>query len=287
MVRLRHAAPPLPEDSQAPQHPIRRRAGRILVVDDTPMNQEIARALLEKVGFVVDVAADGLSGVMAVRTGDYQLVLMDVQMPGMTGVDVTQRIRVLPEPARSVPVVAMTANVLPDQVSDYKQAGMDAHVGKPIDREQLYAVVDRWMRGPAQSPHAVAVAAVSGAEAPFFDISAYRQLAGLLDEAQAAHHLTKLRDMVGNGCAVTPTFPDAVVRLKNESHVALSQAGILGFIQFSQACKRLDEACGRGSAIDAALSDVQALKGQVLVHAGALLSAPAACALPSARALSG
>ena len=287
LVKLRPAAPLLSEASQVLQHPARRRAGHILVVDDTPMNQEIARALLEKVGFTVDVASDGPSGIAAVRTGDYQLVLMDVQMPGMTGVDATQRIRLLPEPARSVPVVAMTANVLPDQVSDYKQAGMDAHVGKPIDREHLYAVVDRWMRSTVQPKDAVVPVAVTEADRAFFDISAYRQLAELLGEAQAEHYLRKLRDTVRDGFAAAPTSPDAVTRLKEEAHVTSSQAGILGFIQLSQACKRLDEACGRGGDVDAALSDVQALQGEVLAYADALLSESMPSAPPSERALSG
>ena len=117
------------------------------------MNQEIACAVLEQAGYAVDaVASDGPSAVEAVRTGGYQLVLMDVQMPGMTGVDATRRIRALPEPMRSVPVIAMTANVLPDQVSGYKRASMNDHVGKPVDREQLYAAVDGWLQEPAQAP---------------------------------------------------------------------------------------------------------------------------------------
>jgi len=72
------------------------------------------------------------------------MVLMDVQMPGMDGITATQHIRALQHPAHRLPIVAMTANVLPQQVKQFRAAGMDDHIGKPFKRDELYAAVERW-----------------------------------------------------------------------------------------------------------------------------------------------
>lgn len=122
-----------------------RRTGHILLVEDVELNQELARLVLEAAGHSVAVVGDGAAAVMAVRDGDFDLVLMDVQMPGMDGMTATRTIRDLKSPAARIPVIAMTANVLPDEVSRFRQAGMDDHVGKPFDRATLYATIDRWL----------------------------------------------------------------------------------------------------------------------------------------------
>ncbi len=122
-----------------------RRTGRILLVEDVEINQELARLVLEAVGHAVEVVADGAAAVMAVEDGAFDLVLMDVQMPGMDGMTATRLIRRLAVPAARIPVIAMTANVLPDEVRAFREAGMDDHVGKPFDRGALYATIDRWL----------------------------------------------------------------------------------------------------------------------------------------------
>ncbi len=125
--------------SAAPTTPL-----RILVVEDVFINQDIIRAVLEKASHVVDVVSDGADAIAAVQSTRYDIVLMDVQMPGMDGITATQRIRALAHPAKSVPIIAMTANVLPRQISQFRSAGMDDHVGKPFKREELHAAIERW-----------------------------------------------------------------------------------------------------------------------------------------------
>jgi PAS domain S-box-containing protein len=120
-------------------------SGRILLAEDSAINQEIARATLEAAGYAVDVVDDGAAAVHAVMGGDYALVLMDVQMPVMDGVTATRRIRALHGPQRDVPIVAMTANVLTEQVASFLEAGMDGHVGKPFKRPELFAAIDHWL----------------------------------------------------------------------------------------------------------------------------------------------
>jgi signal transduction histidine kinase/AmiR/NasT family two-component response regulator len=123
---------------------------RLLLAEDNEINQEIARTVLEGAGHRVDVVADGAAALMAVEAGGYDLVLMDVQMPVMDGMTATARIRALEGEQRQIPIIAMTANVLPQQVAAFQAAGMDDHVGKPFRREELLSAVERW-RGRASA----------------------------------------------------------------------------------------------------------------------------------------
>jgi signal transduction histidine kinase/CheY-like chemotaxis protein len=139
-------APRLPDSRPAAAAPPAGTGARILLAEDNEINQEIARTVLEAAGHRVDVVGDGAAAVMAVHGGGYDLVLMDVQMPVMDGLTATKRIRALDGPGRLTPIVAMTANVLPQQVAQFRAAGMDDHVGKPFKREELFAAIERWRR---------------------------------------------------------------------------------------------------------------------------------------------
>jgi PAS domain S-box-containing protein len=114
---------------------------RILVADDAAANRELAVAILGGLGVVVETVEDGGEAVEAARTGGYDLILMDVHMPVMDGLDATRAIRSLGgEPGR-VPIIALTANVQPEQVQRCREAGMDDHVGKPIQVAELLRVI--------------------------------------------------------------------------------------------------------------------------------------------------
>ena len=110
---------------------------RVLVVEDNAANRMIVRNILENLGAEVELAEDGASGVEAARTAAPSLILMDVQMPGMDGLEATRRIRALPGPAGLTPIIALTANVLEHQRRAYLECGMDGVVGKPISPAAL------------------------------------------------------------------------------------------------------------------------------------------------------
>ena len=118
---------------------------RLLLVEDNAVNRELIRTMLEPFGIGVETANDGVAGVEAMRQGQYDLVLMDVQMPIMDGLTATREIRAM-EGARgaATPIVAMTANVLPEQIANCLAAGMDDHLGKPINPTKLLETVARW-----------------------------------------------------------------------------------------------------------------------------------------------
>ena len=123
---------------------------RILVVEDNATNRMIATKLLESLGASVDTAADGYLGVEAASRGGFDLILMDVQMPGIDGLEAARRIRALGGPASVAPIVALTANVLSHQKERYLDAGMDGVVGKPISPATLIAEIARL--GQAEPP---------------------------------------------------------------------------------------------------------------------------------------
>lgn len=126
---------------EAPE-PLRR---RLLLVEDSLPLQLVAKAKLEKLGYAVDVAGDGLEALEAVRDGDYGLVLMDVHLPTLDGVAATRDIRMLADPSKAaIPIIALTANAMKGDAEAYLAAGMNGYLSKPIDNEQLEAALERW-----------------------------------------------------------------------------------------------------------------------------------------------
>ncbi len=132
------------EDAGDLQISERYRGARILVVDDEPVNLLVARYLLEDFGFAVDSAEDGLDAVRCAQQTAYALILMDMQMPKLNGLDATRRIRELPGHART-PILAMTANAFADDKARCLAAGMDDFIVKPISPEPLFATLRAWL----------------------------------------------------------------------------------------------------------------------------------------------
>ncbi|MDP1525186.1 MAG: ATP-binding protein [Rhodocyclaceae bacterium] len=122
---------------------------RVLLAEDEPINQEVSSGLLEEAGLQVDLAEDGLEAVALARQNRYALILMDIQMPKLNGVDATRAIRALPGYGQ-IPILAMTANAFDEDRQVCLDAGMDDHIAKPVVPAHLYETLLRWM--PPQSP---------------------------------------------------------------------------------------------------------------------------------------
>lgn len=120
-------------------------AARILMADDAPANRELVTAILRGMGLAIDAVEDGAAAVEAARTGVYDLILMDVHMPVMDGLDATRAIRALPGPAARAPIVALTANVQAEHVRRCLDAGMDDHLAKPVELRALAAALSHWL----------------------------------------------------------------------------------------------------------------------------------------------
>jgi CheY-like chemotaxis protein/HPt (histidine-containing phosphotransfer) domain-containing protein len=119
-------------------------ARRILLVDDNPLNQIVAKAMLVQDGHDVVVVGNGVEAVAAVHERPFDLVLMDMQMPVMDGIEATRRIRASALPVRAIPIVGLSANVMPEQIARCREAGMNDHLGKPIERDMLRQIVATW-----------------------------------------------------------------------------------------------------------------------------------------------
>jgi len=155
-IPLRSAVLPEAED-EAPKLALASRPDdaplRLLVVDDVLANRQIAQAMLRSAGHEVEVAEDGPAALHALANGaTFDAVLMDLQMPGMDGFEATRRIRALPPPSCTVPVIALTASALPDQIDATRRAGMDGHLAKPIDRTALLQLLRTLPAREAEAP---------------------------------------------------------------------------------------------------------------------------------------
>ena len=149
-LRLDKGGPDVPPEPGLPDERIevalRARHGgtRVLLAEDEPVNREVSLALLNDVGLDVDVAEDGQAAVAMARQRDYALILMDMQMPNLDGIDATRLIRLLPGHART-PIVAMTANAFDEDRQVCLAAGMDDHIGKPVDPAILFRTLLKWL----------------------------------------------------------------------------------------------------------------------------------------------
>jgi PAS domain S-box-containing protein len=121
-------------------------ARRLLLAEDVLALQLVTKAKLEKLGYAVEVVGDGAQAVEAARSGDYGLILMDIQMPGVDGVSATQAIRALSDPVKAAtPIIALTANAMKGDEEAYLAAGMNGYLSKPVDNQQLAAMLARWL----------------------------------------------------------------------------------------------------------------------------------------------
>ncbi|MFY9511612.1 MAG: response regulator, partial [Rubrivivax sp.] len=219
---------------------------RVLLAEDNAVNQQIAGEFLAKTGMQVTIANNGIEAVDHVKATAFDLVLMDVQMPEMDGLQATRLIRGLPQ-GRTLPIVAMTASALARDQQDCLAAGMNAHVAKPIDPRELIATLLAWIQ-PAQRPLPAAPEAGIASEATVLEQllpgiavpDALERLAGntrmyrsLLQTYAAQHRADGQR--IEALCAAGNT--EELARLL---HPLASSAGMLGIVSIAHAAQALE-----------------------------------------------
>lgn len=128
------------------------RSCRILLAEDVELNRDIVTTMLEREGHEVVIAHDGRQALVQAQLSRFDLILMDVHMPVMDGIEATRRIRALPGSTGKTPIVALTANVMAGEQERYLGVGMDAVLMKPMDRDRVRAVIREFARHPAEPP---------------------------------------------------------------------------------------------------------------------------------------
>jgi len=242
-----------------PKDPVTKgRTLRILLAEDNKFNQQFATALLRKAGYDVETAENGHQAVDAVRRNDYDVVLMDVQMPELDGVHATQQIRALAPPKNRVPIIVLTAHAMTGAKEQYLKAGMDDYVSKPIQPEILLGKLAKYAVEPATPDDGAAAAggqaendAANAVASPPLDRSRLDALAPMvgpesLGELVATYVANTEKSLAqARKCAIRW---DAQT-LAREAHTIIGAAGNIGAnrvreigIALEQACKSGDQA---------------------------------------------
>jgi two-component system sensor histidine kinase/response regulator len=251
------------EDQPAPESSGKRL--RILVAEDNPVNQQVALGLLRKLGHSVDVVGDGAEALEAVRLLPYDVVLMDVQMPEMDGLEATRAIRALGTSAAHIPIVAMTANAMRGDDQMCFDAGMNGYISKPIDRHKLAealaiysGISDAAPTAPPPPPPSKAVD-LDVLDALAADIEAETVVAILekfMEDARARH---------ANAAQAAPSGD--MEKVRREAHTIKGAAASLGLLAVRDSCLALEQAARAGDGVAPLLTElgnrIEALPGQL------------------------
>ncbi|WP_109121598.1 PAS domain-containing hybrid sensor histidine kinase/response regulator [Azospirillum sp. TSO22-1] len=247
-----------PDDDDAPEPvAVRLRPLRVLLAEDNPVNRKVAVALLARQGHAVTVAGDGAEALDRVRRERFDVVLMDMQMPRMDGLEAARRIRALPGTRGAVPIVALTANALAGDAERCLAAGMSDYVPKPIVPEALAAALARQCGTRVE---AGAAAAADGADSDaLLDPQPLRGLSAVLGEDELRQLVREFIDdatakaaAIGGGADLAATRA-AVHDLKSTA----STLGLLGLRRLSEAIEHacLEDRAAEAQALSATLPD--------------------------------
>jgi PAS domain S-box-containing protein len=203
--------------------------GKILLVDDLETNREIVGAYLQDGGYDAVSVGSGAEAISRLRKEKFDLVLMDIQMPDMDGVTATGIIREMGSPVREIPILAMTGNVLPQQIQAFIKGGMNDHVGKPIERANLYTKLWRWLprNGPSVQP--------LPRGSPHFNRDKLEDLIGHFGIVKVEHTLLAFEKELRR------CFKSDLASSRREGHDLINAAGVLGFETLLEQARALND----------------------------------------------
>jgi two-component system sensor histidine kinase/response regulator len=248
--------------------------GRVLLVEDNAFNQQVARELLESVGMTVVVAQNGREAIDFVQTSRFDVVLMDVQMPVMDGLEATRRMRMLPA-LNGLPILAMTAHAMLDEQNHCMEAGMDDFLSKPIEPPVLFSKLAQWLREARPLYRSrLAVPVVSKEPLPS---TLPKSLPGISIAAglhycndKEEFYLRMLREFMaskhGEGIALRQKImEEAGEHAVRMAHSMKSVAGAIGAMQLSQVSAQLEHALrdGQKDVLPVLLERFEAALGEV------------------------
>jgi PAS domain S-box-containing protein len=229
--------------------------GRVLVVEDNPVNQLVATGLLRALGYRTATADDGRAAIEAARDGGFDAILMDVQMPRMDGYTATRRIRTHETGAR-LPIIAMTAAAVEGERERCLAAGMDDYLTKPVDAARLAETLDRWLApGPSYADR--------------LDLARLEELRELDDPADGSSYVDRaIANFLGRAEAQVATMTDAAAagdadQLRTVAHQLAGSALNLGAVTLGENAREVEEKVANGSLEDAAAALPALAEGMV------------------------
>ena len=236
--------------AQAQQSGVSLAGYRVLLVEDVEINRVIAREALRRMGCHVEIAEDGVRAVEMALAADYDLVLMDIQMPRMDGVEATRRIRASEGPRGRVPIVALTAHAITSEREAYLAAGLDDYLSKPFKPAALREIVARWT-GENGDARPVAAAASETPRTPI-DVRHLHDLAQTIPPATLHELFATWVANTTDGVERICDFAEAqeTVDLAAEAHKLAGSAGNFGATRLAALARGLQEACRTGPAAD-------------------------------------
>jgi signal transduction histidine kinase/CheY-like chemotaxis protein/HPt (histidine-containing phosphotransfer) domain-containing protein len=221
-------------------------SAKVLLVEDNPVNQEVALDLLEQFGCTVQGANDGLEALRCLKNDRYDIVFMDCQMPEMDGYEATKALREYEHLLqRRTPVIALTANAMEEDRHLCLAADMDDYMTKPVTRRQLAAMLVKWTRTPAPmvAPKQVPVVAVD--VTPVIDIATLATLAAGSSDAARCERL--VARVVRKYLETSPALVAAIVngsgdldRMARSAHTLKSSSAYIGALRLSELCRELE-----------------------------------------------
>lgn len=205
---------------------------RVLVVDDLAMNRDITSALLRSAGHEPVCAEGGEAGANAAAEADFDVVLMDLRMPGVDGFEATRRIRALRGPRGQVPIIALTAQAFAEQVEECRQAGMIGHLAKPFTQAALLAAL------AGLADHRNEAEQADNESMPVIDTAIFETNAAFLTPASLVTHL---QGLIATIESIVPTAVHDSLMIET-AHALAGAAGMLGFVRLTDTARRFEHA---------------------------------------------
>lgn len=224
----------------------------ILLAEDNKINQTFAMALLNKAGHRVDLAENGLQAVDAIRRDDYDLVLMDIQMPELDGIQATKRIRALPGPKSKIPIIALTAHALAGAREEYIAAGMDDYLSKPVNPVTLLAKLAEYAKPVRAAPVAPSMDGPVPAASPEDAVARAGIDVAALDTLNSVMSAIEVREFIEMFVSETQTrlaqmeTTEDMTALAADAHAMISISGNVGAGTLSKMAGAIEAACRAG-----------------------------------------